>query len=117
MTRYPLPAATFVRGTRGGKIRQGTVVWYEQTPALGTNTAVLAATALADAVATVITTALTAPDVPRVLLIKGNAAGMAGDVLLEGTDANGTVIRETLALNGATCSASPYRRARRAATR
>ncbi len=100
MTRYPLPAAPFVRGTHGGKIRQGTVVWYEHAPALGTNTAILAASTLADAASTVITTILTALDVPRVLLVKGNAAGIAGNVLLEGADANGRAISETLALNG-----------------
>ncbi len=101
MTTYPVQSThRFVRGTKGGKTRLGLVVWYEQTPALGTNTALLAATTLAELTTTLITTGITQPDVPRVLLVKGNAASVTGDVLLEGSDSNGTAINETLALNG-----------------
>jgi hypothetical protein len=101
MSAYPIdPSHRYVRGTRGGKIRMATAVWYEQTPALGTNTAVLAATALADSVPTVVITGFTQPDVPRVLLVKGNAASVAGTVLIEGADANGIPLSETLTLSG-----------------
>lgn len=101
MSTYPVSSTNrWLRGTRGGKIRQGLVAWYEHAPALGTNTAVLAATTLADGATSVVTTDITQPDVPRTLLVKGNAAGIAGDVLLEGVDANGRAISETIALNG-----------------
>ena len=103
MASYPInPTHRAVRGTRGGKIRMATAVWYEQTPALGAVAAILAATVLADTIPTVITANLAQPDVPRVLTVKGNAASVAGPVLLEGTDANGIPQSETLALNGAT---------------
>ena len=101
MPLYPVQSTSrFVRGTKGGKTRLGLTVWYEQAPALGTNTAILAATTLAELTATLITTGITQPDVPRVVLVKGNAAGIAGTVLIEGSDSNGTLISETLTLNG-----------------
>ena len=101
MPLYPVQSTSrFVRGTKGGKTRLGLIVWYEQAPALGTNTAILAATTLAELTATLITTGITQPDVPRVVLVKGNAAGIAGTVLIEGSDSNGTTISETLTLSG-----------------
>ena len=101
MPLYPVQSTSrFVRGTKGGKTRLGLTVWYEQAPALGTNTAILAATTLAELTATLITTGITQPDVPRVVLVKGNAAGIAGTVLIEGSDSNGTTISETLTLSG-----------------
>ncbi len=103
MSAYPInPNLRFVRGTKGGKIRMATAVWYEQAPALGANAAVLAATALADGVTTIVTSGITSPDVPRVLAIKGNAASCAGVVAIEGFDANGMPLTEEIALNGAT---------------
>ena len=101
MTLYPVQSTSrFVRGTKGGKTRLGLIVWYEHAPALGTNTAILAATTLDALTATLITTGITQPDVPRVVLVKGNAAGIAGTVLIEGSDSNGTTISETLTLSG-----------------
>jgi hypothetical protein len=101
MASYPVDAThRFVRGTKGGKIRMATVAWYEHAPALGANAAVLAATALADGTPTIVTTGIANPDVPRVLLVKGNAASCAGVVTVEGFDANGTPISEELTLNG-----------------
>jgi hypothetical protein len=101
MASYPVDAThRFVRGTRGGKIRMATVVWYEHAPALGANAAILAATVLADSIPTVLTANLTQPDVPRALLVKGNASTVAGTVLIEGTDTNGIPQSEILALNG-----------------
>lgn len=49
---------------------------------------------------TTVSTAITNPDVPRNVVIKGNASGIAGNVVVNGTDANGVVIAETIALNG-----------------
>lgn len=43
---------------------------------------------------------LTNPKIPRALRIKGNVAGIAGDVKLEGTNFAGEAIDETIALNG-----------------
>ncbi len=74
------------------------------SPALGTNTAVHAATTLTDAAQTV-STAITNPDVPRNLVVKGNASGMAGNVVFTGTNAEGVSITETIALNGSSAVA------------
>lgn len=49
-----------------------------------------------------ITTAITNPAVPRNISIKGNAAGIIGDVVITGTNYAGGAIAETIALNGAT---------------
>ncbi|MHB9095902.1 MAG: 3-isopropylmalate dehydratase small subunit [Eubacteriales bacterium] len=49
-----------------------------------------------------ITTAITNPAVPRNIRIKGNAAGIVGNVVITGTNYAGAVITETIALNGAT---------------
>lgn len=48
-----------------------------------------------------ILTGITSPAVPRGLSIVGNVAGIAGDVVIDGKDAQGAVISETLAINGA----------------
>jgi hypothetical protein len=45
---------------------------------------------------------LTSPKAPRALRIKGNAAGIAGNVIIEGTNYAGAAISETIALNGST---------------
>jgi len=76
-------------------------VHYQITPAAKSATAVHAAVALTDAIQT-ITTAITNPDVPRVVTIKGNASGNAGNVVITGTNAAGDTITDTIALNGAT---------------
>jgi hypothetical protein len=62
--------------------------------------AVHAAIPLLAAVQT-ITTAITNPDFPRTLTVKGNAAGVAGNVLITGTNILDQVITDTIALNGA----------------
>lgn len=48
-----------------------------------------------------ITTNITNPGVPRALRIKGNQAGVAGNVEIEGTNYAGETITETIAANGA----------------
>lgn len=49
-----------------------------------------------------IITEITSPAVPRALQIKGNQAGVAGDVVIEGTNYADETITETIAANGAT---------------
>ena len=79
----------------------GFVGHYQIVPDAVSAVAVLAATALTDAVQT-ITAGITHPDYPRTVTVKGNAAGIAGDVVITGTNAAGAVITDTIALNGAT---------------
>lgn len=67
----------------------------------GSNTAILAATALT-AATQVITTNITNPAVPRNIKVAGNAAGIAGNVVIKGTNYAGDSINETIALNGVT---------------
>lgn len=65
------------------------------------DTAVHAAITLPTSGTTVVTTAITSPAVPRALRIKGNAAGITGNVVIEGTNYNDEVITETIAANAA----------------
>ncbi len=60
---------------------------------------VLAATALTAAAQT-ITTDIANPAVPRSLRVKGNAAGITGNVVITGTNYAGETITETVALSG-----------------
>lgn len=64
------------------------------------DTAVHAAITLPASGTTVVTTAITNPDIPRALRIKGNAAGITGNVVIAGTNYNGEAITETIAANG-----------------
>jgi hypothetical protein len=48
---------------------------------------------------------ITNPSVPRNIIVKGNAAGNAGNVVITGTNYAGAVITETIALNEATAVA------------
>jgi hypothetical protein len=80
---------------------QSFVGHYQIAPDAVSAVAVLAATALTDAVQT-ITAAITHPDYPRTVTVKGNAAGIAGDVVISGTNAAGETITDTIALNGST---------------
>jgi hypothetical protein len=48
------------------------------------------------------TTGITNPDVPRVVTVKGNLSGIAGDVNIVGTNIANAAITEVIALNGAT---------------
>lgn len=67
----------------------------------GSSASVLAATSLTAATQAKITN-ITNPAVPRNVKIVGNAAGIAGNVTIKGTNYDGGVITETLALNGVT---------------
>ena len=74
---------------------------YSIAPAAVSATAIHAAVALGLAAQTV-TTGITQPDVPRTITIKGNAAGMTGNVVINGTNILDEVIADTIALNGVT---------------
>lgn len=49
-----------------------------------------------------VTAGRTNPAVPRNIIVKGNASGIAGDVVITGTNYVSEEITETIALNGAT---------------
>jgi len=68
---------------------------------LGGNATILADTALHVTDDTVVTVFAAQPDVPRNLTVKGNDGNVTGDVVIDGTNAAGAVITETIALNGA----------------
>lgn len=65
------------------------------------DTAVHAAITLPTSGTTTVNTGITNPTVPRALRIKGNAAGITGNVVITGTNYNDDVITETIAANGA----------------
>jgi hypothetical protein len=71
---------------------------YSIAPAAVSAVAVHAAITLGAAAADV-TTAINAIDFPRNVTIKGNAGGIAGDVVITGTNVAGDEITETIALN------------------
>jgi len=72
------------------------------SPVVGTATLVKAAIALTVGAQAGITAGITSPAVPRNITVKGNASGIAGDVVIHGTNREGATISETIALNGAT---------------
>lgn len=69
-------------------------------PAALSNTAVLAATTLADGETTTVTAGITNPDVYRNVIVKGNASGITGTVIINGTDWAGRDITEYITANG-----------------
>lgn len=74
---------------------------YQVVPAAVSATGVLAATALTVETQS-ITTGITNPDVPRTVTVKGNAAGIVGNVVITGTNILDEEISDTIALNGTT---------------
>jgi len=103
MSRYPTdPNLQFLRGSRGGKVRRGYLAHYAFAPVAASNGSVLAASPLLDDKISEITLGITHPDVPRCVSIKGNVAGIVGNVTIIGMNANGTRITEVIALNAAT---------------
>lgn len=76
-----------------------TTVHHQLTPDAVSATAVMAAQNLAVEEQSK-STGLTSPDVPRTVTVKGNAAGIAGDVVITGTNVNGEEIEDTIALSG-----------------
>lgn len=85
-----------------GTITNMSAVKYTVAPTVGSATATKAAFALTDAAQTGITVGITNPDVPRIVTVKGNASGITGNVVVHGTNINGEVISDTIALNGST---------------
>ena len=75
---------------------------YNTTPAVKSATATKAAFALLVGAQTGITAGITQPDVPRTVTVKGNDGNVAGNVVVHGTNFAGTVVSDTIALNGAT---------------
>lgn len=67
---------------------------------VASDTAVHAAITLPTSGTTTVTTVINNPAVPRALRIKGNAAGITGNVVITGTNYNGDVITETIVANG-----------------
>ena len=91
-----------IAGSGGkGAIDKSYIAHLVASPALGTNVAVLAATNLADGATTEVGPD-TQPDCPRILSVDGNAAGIAGNVVITGTNANDQAITDTIALNATT---------------
>jgi hypothetical protein len=84
-----------------GALAAGSIMKYTVAPTVKSATATMLATALTAAPQVGFTTGLVQPDVPRNITIKGNAAGNAGNVVIHGTDINGTVVSDTIALNAA----------------
>jgi hypothetical protein len=75
-------------------------VRYQITPDAVSTVGVHAAVNLA-AAAQNVTSAITNPDVPRTVTVKGNVSGIAGNVVITGTNINDEAITDTIALNGA----------------
>ena len=74
-------------------------VKYTTTPAIGSAVYVHAAVTLGAAAQDVVPT--TQPDVPRLVSVKGNAGGIAGNVVITGTDIAGAAATDTIALSAA----------------
>lgn len=101
MSLYPFkPSGQRIQGERGTTpINMAFLAHFVATPPTVSATAVLAATVLTDSVQN-ITTGITNPTVPCVLSIKGNQAGIAGNVVIEGKNMAGETITDTIALSG-----------------
>ena len=90
-----------VEGNDAGAVDVVLPVHYSIDPDAVSATYVHAAVTLG-AAAQDVTTGITNPDYPRNVTVKGNAGGIAGDVVITGTNAAGDEITETIALNGST---------------
>ena len=94
-----------IKTNAGDSVDHGFIAHYQisaaDAVAAGAAT-ILASTVLVAAPATILPAAMAAqPPTPRVLSITGNAATVAGNVVITGTDANGDAITDTIAANGA----------------
>jgi len=85
-----------------GTLEVAPVLHYNlETPYVGTATKMHAAVLLANGATTTVTTAITNPDFPRILSVKGNDGNVTGNVVITGTDINDDAITETIASNAA----------------
>ena len=83
-------------------VDRGFIAHYDLGPVEAQDIAgVLGATALTAETQT-ITEGIADPDVPRNLKVKANAASVAGNIVVNGTDIDDNAISETFALNGDT---------------
>lgn len=89
-----------VEGSDAGAVSVVLPVHYSLDPDAVSATYVHAAVTLG-ADAQDVTTGITNPDFPRTVTVKGNASGIAGNVVITGTNAAGDEITDTIALNGA----------------
>ena len=88
--------------TVAGTLEALLVRHYQIAPLDASATAVHAAITLTAAAQVILPPDFTQPDFPRTLTVKGNAAGIAGNVVLQGLNIQGELIEETIALNAAT---------------
>lgn len=93
---YPESNTPLIGGATQGAMQ---AYQYRIAPALGAAAAIRAAITLTAAPQT-ITAGIVHPDFPRVLAITGGALLQAGDVVINGKDAAGGAIQDTIALNG-----------------
>lgn len=82
------------------------VISYSIAPALASTTAVHAAITCPTTGTTVVTTAITNPDVPRLLTVTGNQGTVTGDVVFVGTDIADAALTDTVASSGTSTVAS-----------
>src|SRR2546421_1106080 len=77
--------------------------WGSPAPAVAANTGVHAAITLPASGTTVVTTAITNPDVPRTIRLKGNQSSIQGltPIVIVGTDILGNAITENVTMGGA----------------
>jgi hypothetical protein len=82
-----------------GSVETLQVRHYQIAPAAASATGVHAAANLA-AAAQDVASAITNPDVPRNVTVKGNVSGITGNVVISGLNFRGDFITDTIALNG-----------------
>lgn len=103
MASYPKGVRSVrVKADVGGTVEAATLIHYQKTPSAPGAASVLAATALPASGTTTVTAGITQPDVPRNVSIVGNAAGITGNVVINGTNAGGATIQETIVANATT---------------
>jgi len=94
------PIASNVYNVIGANAYQARYQYSATEAVAGSATAVHAAITLGTGEADV-NTAITNPSVPRNIRVEGNASGIAGNVVITGTNWLGDLTTETIALNGA----------------
>lgn len=85
-----------------GTVTNMSAVKYTTAPIAISATGIKAALTLTASAQPGVTAGITNPDVPRNVTVKGNAAGIVGNVVVYGTNFSDVAINETIALNGAT---------------
>lgn len=107
-----------VQGALGGRFASTKLVstkfrgelqnYYLAAVASASNTAVHANITCPTSGTTVVTSAITNPDVPRVLRVKGNQSTVTGNVVIVGTDINNNACTDTIASNGTSTVAGTH---------